>query len=56
MGTIMCSDVVFDYIFHQNTNRFLQVSTMSYYGGQDNNDDILFVAGGTRTKIEWLRR
>jgi len=52
LGTIRCSAAAGDYIFDQNTTRFLQVSATGYFTGQDNNDAIPFVAGGTCTKIE----
>lgn len=51
LGSMRCSAAVYDYIFDQNTNRFLQVSTIGYYTGRDSNDDIPFVAGGTCTKM-----
>ena len=52
LSTIRCSAAVSDYIFDQNTNRFLQVSAIGYFTGQDSNDNIPFVAGGTCTKTE----
>src|SRR5258708_6541574 len=50
LDTIRCSAAVYDYIFDQNTNRFLQVSAIGYFTGRDSNDDIPFVAGGTCPK------
>ena len=52
LGSIRCSAAAGDYIFDQKTNRFLQVSATGYFTGQDSNDVIPFVAGGTCTKIE----
>jgi hypothetical protein len=52
LGTIRCSAAAGDYIFDQNTNRFLQVSAVGYFTGRDSNDELPFVAGGTCTKIE----
>lgn len=52
LGSFRCSAAAGDYIFDQNTNRFLQVSAVGYFTGQDNNDTIPFVAGGTCSKIE----
>jgi len=51
LGTIRCSAAAGDYIFDQKTNRFLHVSATGYFTGQDNNDTVPFVAGGTCTKI-----
>jgi hypothetical protein len=50
LGSFRCSAAVSDYIFDQNTNRFLQISAVGYFTGQDSNDNIPFVAGGTCTK------
>jgi hypothetical protein len=51
LNAMRCSAGVLDYSFDLKTNRFLQVHASGYVNGDDDNDNIPFIAGGACTKL-----
>jgi hypothetical protein len=49
---ILRCNIVYDYVFNLNTNRFLQISTNGFISRRDNNEDTPSINGGTCTKID----
>ena len=50
LNAMRCSASVLDYMFDLNTNRFLQIHAAGYFNGNNDNDNIPYMAGGTCTK------
>ena len=51
-SSIIRCNVVDDYVFNLNTNRFLQVATTGFTSGRDDDANTPSISGGTCIKIE----